>query len=487
MITAILIFLPLVSILGIYLLKDEKVKSLVLASTIIEFLLTVYVTLQFQILPEAQFTMNIPWIKSMGINFNIGIDGISLMMLLLTNFLMPVVVFSTYNRTFSNPKLYYAMILASQMAFVGVFVALDAFLFYIFWELSLIPMYFLSLLWGKERRIMVTFKFFLYTLSGSLVMLVALIYLYLQTPEPHTFDIKAFYNLDLDSFTQSWLFWALFLGFAIKVPLFPVHGWLPDTHTEAPTQGTLLLAGVMLKMGVYGIIRWLLPVVPMGVEMWKNEAIILCITGILYASCIAIVQKDFKRLIAFSSIGHLGLTTAGIFALNMQGLQGGVLQAVNHGITSVGLFFIADIIYDRMHTRDLDKLGGISNKAPEFSILFMILLLGSVALPSTNGFIGEFLLFVGLYQYNVWYTSIAGLGIILAAVYMLRSYQKVMLGETNQLTREFKDVLLSEKAVLIPLVIMVFWIGFYPKLFLTFTEPALQNILSIYSDYMTLK
>lgn len=482
MITALLILFPLISIIGIFFVKEEKAKMFALTSTLIELALTLWVVFKFNIQAEPQFMMNIPWIQSMGISFKVGIDGISLMMLLLTNFLMPLIVLSAFNRTYSNSKLYCAMILASQLAFVGVFVALDGFLFYIFWELSLIPMYFISLFWGKERRVMVTFKFFLYTLSGSLVLLVGFIYLYLQTPE-HSFDIQAFYNLDLDKPTQSWLFWALFIGFAIKVPLFPVHGWLPDTHTEAPTQGTLLLAGIMLKMGIYGLIRWLLPIVPDGVEEWKNAAISLAIVGIIYSSCIAIVQKDFKRLIAFSSIGHLGLTTAGIFSLNLQGLQGGVIQAVNHGITSVGLFFVADIIYDRLHTREISKLGGISNKAQNFSILFMIMLLGSVALPATNGFIGEFLLFVGLYQYNVWFTAVAGLGIILCAVYMLKSFQKIMLGETNSLTHEFKDLILSEKAVLIPLAVVVFWIGFYPKPFFEFVDPALQSILNVYQNY----
>ena len=486
MLTALLIFLPLISIPILYAVPKDKIKLAALFSTIIEFVLTLYVTFSFQIQAESQFVMNCPWVESLGINFYVGIDGISLMMLLLTNFLLPLVILSGFNREHDNPRLYYSMILATQMAFVGVFVSLNAFLFYIFWELSLIPMYFISLFWGKENRIPVTFKFFFYTLAGSLVMLVALIYLYLQTPAPHSFDIEALYNIALDQDSQSCLFWALFIGFAIKVPLFPVHGWLPDTHTEAPTQGTLLLAGIMLKMGIYGIIRWVLPIVPAGVELWKDLAILMGVAGVIYASCIAIVQKDFKRLIAFSSIGHLGITTAGIFALNIQGLQGAVLQAVNHGITSVGLFFIADIIYDRLHTRDITKLGGISNNATTFSIFFMILLLGSVALPMTNGFVGEYLLFLGLYQYNVWFTAVGGLGIILSAVYMLKSFQKIMLGETNNITAGFKDVLFSEKAVLIPLVIVVFWIGIYPKPFLAFAEPALQNILNIYNTHLSL-
>ncbi|HXH18845.1 MAG TPA: NADH-quinone oxidoreductase subunit M [Chitinophagales bacterium] len=487
LITAILIFFPLASIPVLYLVKREYVKTAAFISTLIELVLTLYVISEFQIIPDTQFLLDYWWIESLGISFKAGIDGISLVMVLLTNFLMPVVVLSNMNREQMQVRHYHALILFTQMAFVGVFVALDAFLFYIFWELALIPMYFISLFWGKERRIPVTFKFFFYTLTGSLIMLVALIYLYFQTPAPHTFDIAAFYNLNLSATEQSLLFWGLFIGFAIKVPLFPVHGWLPDTHTEAPTQGTLLLAGVMLKMGIYGVIRWVLPIVPEGVMLWKDWAITMGVIGIIYASCIAIVQRDFKRLIAFSSIGHLGLTIAGIFALNIHGLQGGLLQAFNHGITSVGLFFVADIIYDRMHTREIAKLGGIVHKAPAMSIFFMLMLLGSIALPLTNGFVGEFLLFLGLYQYNVWFTAVAGLGIILGAVYMLRSYQRVMLGEANSLTSEFTDMLMSEKVVMGALTAAVFWIGINPKPLLTIAEPALAQILQQYTSFLTMK
>lgn len=487
LITAILIFFPLASIPLLYVVKEEHVKITSLISTIISLILSVFVVVNFQNIPDVQFLIDRWWIESLGISFKVGIDGISLLMVLLTNFLMPLVVISNMNREQKYVRHYHAMILATQMAFVGVFVALDAFLFYIFWELALIPMYFICLFWGKEGRVAITFKFFLYTLTGSLIMLVALIYLYLQTPAPHTFDIAAFYNLSLSPAEQSLLFWGLFLGFAIKVPLFPVHGWLPDTHTGAPTQGTLLLAGIMLKMGIYGIIRWVLPIVPEGVMEWKDWAIMMGVIGVVYASCIAIVQKDFKRLIAFSSIGHLGLTIAGIFALNIQGLQGGLLQAVNHGITSVGLFFVADIIYDRMHTREISKLGGIVHKAPKMAVFFMIMLLGSIALPLTNGFVGELLLFLGLYQYNPYLTAVAGLGIILGAVYMLRSFQRVMLGETNSHTEEFTDILLSEKVVLGALAIAVFAIGVYPKPLLNFAEPALAQILERFDTFLTLK
>ncbi len=486
-ITAILIFFPLASIPILYFVKEEYVKATSLGSTLVSLALSLLVVFQFQLIPDPQFLLDYWWIESLGISFKVGIDGVSLLMVLLTNFLMPVVVISNMNRDQVHVRHYHAMILATQMAFIGVFVALDGFLFYIFWELALIPMYFICLFWGKEGRVRITFKFFLYTLTGSLIMLLALIYLYLKTPAPHTFDIVAFYNLNLTPAEQGILFWGLFLAFAIKVPLFPVHGWLPDTHTGAPTQGTLLLAGIMLKMGIYGVIRWVLPIVPEGVMEWKNVAIAMGVTGIIYASCIAIVQKDFKRLIAFSSIGHLGLTIAGMFALNIQGLQGSVLQAVNHGVTSVGLFFVADIIYDRMHTREISRLGGIVHKAPRMSVFFMIMLLGSIGLPLTNGFVGEFLLFLGLYQYNAYFMAVAGLGIILGAIYMLRAYQRIMLGEANSHTEVFTDMLLSEKVVLGALAIAVILIGVYPKPLLSLSEPALQQILDNYNSYISLK
>jgi NADH-quinone oxidoreductase subunit M len=482
--TILLLAIPLICIPAVILGSARQAKLIALVSTLVSLLVTILMACTFVLNSDFQFTVDWPWIKSLGIGFTAGVDGISLMMLLLTNVLMPVVVLSAFHRDIAKPKTYFALILLTQLAFVGVFMALDAFLFYIFWELSLVPMYFISLFWGKERRVPVTFKFFLYTLAGSLIMLVAFIYLYLQTPAPHSFSYEAFTNLALSQNEQSWIFWALFIGFAVKVPLFPVHGWLPDTHTEAPTQGTLLLAGVMLKMGLYGLIRWIIPIVPLGVEMWADWAIVLSIAGILYASSIAIVQTDLKRMIAFSSIGHLGLASAGIFALNLQGLQGGVLQAVNHGITSVGLFFVADVIYERLHTRNLPQLGGIAKSAQSLALLFMILMLGSVALPATNGFVGELLLMIGLYQYNVWFTAIAGLGIILSAVYMLRAFQKSMYGEANDLTAGFKDLIPSERIILVTLAAFVILIGIFPKPLLDVSEPAVQNILNNYNQYL---
>jgi NADH-quinone oxidoreductase subunit M len=368
-----------------------------------------------------------------------------------------------------------------QMALIGVFVSLDGFLFYIFWELALIPIYFICLLWGGENRARITFKFFIYTLTGSLLMLGGLIYLYLHTEGVHSFDINALYKSGqgMDLPHQSMLFWAMFMAFAIKMPIFPFHTWQPDTYTTAPTQGTMLLSGIMLKMGTYGVIRWLLPVAPVGVEHWGHLAITLSIIGIVYTSCIAIVQKDFKRLIAYSSIAHVGLISAGILALNMQGLQGSLIQMLSHGVNVVGLFFIVDIIERRTKTREIDHLGGIRNVNPQFAVLFLMVLLGSVALPLTNGFIGEFLLINGVYQYNAWAAAFAGLTVILGAVYMLRSYQSIMLGEIKPVTSTFAALTGNEKTILVIICAAIIVFGIYPKPLMDISEPAVKQLLEI--------
>ena len=475
----LLIFFPLVAAL-VTLLAKENAKLIALGAAVIEFALCLWMAIQFTPADAGnQFLVDYAWVPSLGISFKAGVDGISLLLLLLTTFLVPVIILSSFKHEYKNAPLFYSLVLMMQMALVGVFVALDGFLFYIFWELALIPIYLICLMWGGRDRIRITLKFFIYTLTGSLLMLVGLIYLYLQTPAPHTFDINAFYNLRLSPVEEGWLFWALFAAFAVKMPIFPFHTWQPDTYTDAPTPGTMLLSGIMLKMGVYGVIRWLLPVVPLGVSEYGTLAIVLSVTGVVYASCIALVQKDFKRLIAYSSIAHVGLISAGIFSLNVQGMQGGMIQMLSHGINVVGLFFIADIIMSRMNTRSLNELGGIRNVAPSFATFFIIILLASIALPLTNGFIGEFLLINGLYQAHVWLAAVAGLTIILGAVYMLVAYKKISLGENNSLTARFTDLTVHEKTVLVPLVILIFAIGIYPKPLLDIAEPSVINLLEV--------
>lgn len=474
-----LLFWPALAGLLILFIKGQHAKRVALGAAVVEFVLALLAMMQYEPNAQRQFTFDYPWIADFGINFSIGMDGISLVLVFLTAFLVPLIILSSFPHAYKNPNVFYALVLFMQTGLIGVFTSFDAFLFYFFWEVALIPIYFIAAVWGGERRIAITFKFFLYTIIGSLFMLVGFVYLYFQTPGTHTSDINAFYQLSLNMQQQSWIFWFLFIAFAIKMPVFPFHTWQPDTYTESPTQATMLLSGIMLKMGIYGVIRWLLPVVPQGVSQWDELVVVLSIIGIVYGAVIAIRQRDLKRLIAYSSISHVGLIAAGIFTLNEHGMQGGMIQMLSHGINVVGLFFIIDIIYRRTQTRDITLLGGLTQASPALSIFFMILLLGTVALPLTNGFVGEFLLLSGVYQYDGWLGAIAGLTIILGAVYMLRMFQGVMFGEKSAAAAGFGDLTGTEKLVLIPLVVMVFWIGLHPNTFLNLTEPSVGHLLGI--------
>ncbi len=482
MLTLSFIIIPFIGALLCLFPGKQQVKSFALYASLLTLVANVYAFTQFANDVSQQFLFDQWWIQDLGISFKIGIDGISILLVTLTNVLVPLIIISSFRNEFGNAKAFYALVLIMQAALNGVFVSLDGFLFYIFWELALIPIYFICLMWGGENRVRITLKFFIYTLAGSLFMLLGLIVLYLHTPGTHSFDIDALYNAQLDGETQSWLFWCFFLAFAIKIPIFPLHTWQPDTYTDAPAQGTMLLSGIMLKMGTYGLLRWMLPVVPLGVMEWGNTAMFLCIIGVVYASCMALVQKDFKRLLAYSSIAHVGLIAAGIFTLNIEGLQGAMVQMLSHGVNVVGIFFIAEIIQRRMKTRSLDELGGIAHNTPLFSILFMIILLGSVALPLTNGFVGEFLLLIGVYKYSAWFAAVAGLTVILGAVYMLRSYQKIMLGETSERNTVFTGLHLSEKVVLISVAVIIIAAGVYPKPMMHVAQPALEEILSHIKD-----
>lgn len=457
----------------------NSAKQVALIGALAELGLALFVWSQFDPAAGVQFAFKYNWLASAGISFGAGLDGISLVLVLLTAFLTPLIILSTFGHTYKNGSAFYSLILFMSAALVGVFSATDAFLFYLFFEAALIPVYFLAAVWGGENRLKVTFKFFIYTMFGSLFMLVALIYLYYQTPGTHTSDITAFYQLQLSAKSQGFVFWAFFVAFAIKMPLFPFHTWQPDTYTESPTPATMLLSGIMLKMGVYGLIRLLLPIVPLGLETWGLLAVILSVIGIIYGSIIAIQQRDMKRLIAYSSFAHVGLMAAGVFAFSITGLQGAIIQMLAHGINVVGLFFVIDIILDRTKTRNLDQLGGITQMAPQLSVYFMILLLGSVALPLTNGFVGEFLLLSSVFAFNSWLGAIAGVTIILGSVYMLRLFQMSMFGPKSKWAEGFKDLTLSERAVLLPLVIMVLWIGIYPGTFLSISEPAVKNLLQL--------
>jgi NADH-quinone oxidoreductase subunit M len=479
MLTLLLILLPIAAGVLTLLSGERLAKQIALVGGLAELGLAGYVWSQFDPASGFQFGFKYEWLASAGISFAGGIDGISLILVLLTAFLAPLIVLSAFGHNYKNSASFYSLILFMEAALIGVFTATDAFLFYLFFEAALIPVYFLAAVWGGENRAKVTLKFFIYTIFGSLFMFVALVYLYYQTPGTHSSEITAFYNLQLSTFQQGFIFWAFFIAFAIKMPLFPFHTWQPDTYTESPTQATMLLSGIMLKMGVYGLIRLLLPIVPLGMQSWGMLAVILSVIGIIYGSIIAIQQRDMKRLVAYSSFAHVGLMAAGVFSTSANGLQGALIQMLAHGINVVGLFFIIDIIYSRTKTRYLDQLGGISQTSPHFSVYFMVILLGSVALPLTNGFVGEFLLLSSVFHYDAWLGAIAGLTIILGSVYMLRLFQKSMFGPKSNLVEGFTDLTLSERAVLLPLVIMVFWIGIYPNTFLKISEPAVNHLLQM--------
>lgn len=485
MLTALLIFWPLLATLVLFALKPYQAKTWALTASLAEFVIFLAVAIQFDASAQAQFVINHPWVASLGINFYAGIDGITLLLVLLTTLLTPLIILASFKQNYENPGSFYGLILFMEMALVGVFCALDGFLFYIFWEMALVPIYFICLRWGGINRGPVTLKFFIYTLAGSLIMLIGLIYLYLQTPDNHSFSIEALYSAgqNLTAYQQGIIFWAMFIAFAIKMPVFPFHTWQPDTYHTAPTAGTMLLSGIMLKMGIYGVIRWLIPVVPEGVDRWGSSAMTLSVIGIVYASFLAIIQKDLKRLVAYSSIAHVGLIAAGIFTLNKIGLQGAMIQMVSHGLVIVGLFYVIDIILSRTSTQDIASLGGIRTSAPTFNGVFLIILLASVALPLTSGFVGEFLLINAVFQYNFVSGTFAALTMILGAVYMLRSFQFTMLGESNTVTAGFLDLDRQEKLVLYPIVILVILIGVYPAPLLKVTEVAVDDILLIISNY----
>jgi len=476
MTVSILIFLPVIAAVAVLFFKNNAAKHAALAFSIAELAVAAFFLTRF--VPDAtvQFAIDTPWIPKLGIYFNAGIDGISMIMVLLTTILVPLIILSTYKHQYKNAASFYALILFMQAGLLVVFTALDGFLFYVGWEAALIPIYFICALWGGENRIRITIKFFIYTFSGSLFMLLGIIYLYLQTPSK-TFDISDFYNLSLVPHQQAWIFWAFFLAFAIKMPLFPFHTWQPDTYTEAPAAGTMMLAGIMLKMGIYGVIRWLIPNAPLGFLQSYGLVLILSVIGIVYASIIAFTQNNGKRLAAYSSIAHVGLIAAGIFSWSLQGVQGAMIQMLSHGINIVGLFFIWDIISRRLNTVNISDLGGIAKTAPKFALEFLIIVLGTVALPLTDGFIGEFLLLNGVFQVNIWLAVVAGSTMIFGVVYMLRMYKKVMQGETNALTAVFTDISGSETVVLSIICALIIIIGVYPQPVLHISDAAVKELV----------
>jgi NADH-quinone oxidoreductase subunit M len=378
-----------------------------------------------------------------------------------------------YRRFFSN---FYGLMLLSQAGLLGVFLAADALLFYFFWELALVPVYFLCSIWGGEKRIAVTFKFFIYTFIGSLLMLVGILLLYFQTPD-HSFALSSFYKVVLSTRQEAYAFWLFFIAFAIKMPIFPFHTWQPDAYEQSPTATTMVMSGIMVKMGIFAVIRWLLPVFPHASVQFADLIIILSITGMLYGSLIAIRQDDIKRLIAYSSIAHIGLMCAAIFTHNKIGMEGVMIQMFNHGVNVIGLWIIADVIEQKLGTRKFSELGGLAQKAPVMAILLVVMSLANIALPLTNAFIGEFLMFNGLFQYNMWMAAAAGVSVILAAVYTLNMVQKVLYGNTVPATEKATEISGNVQLMLVVLVVVVIVLGVYPQPMINLTKDTVNAIL----------
>jgi NADH-quinone oxidoreductase subunit M len=409
------------------------------------------------------------WMPDLGSRITLGLDGMSKMLALLTAVSLPIIITATYRNTYANAGKFYGLMFLCQGGMLGVFLSMDALLFYFFWELALIPTYFLCSIWGGEKRIQVTFKFFVYTFVGSLLMLVAILFIYFKTPD-HSFALSSFYHANLNATQAQWMFWLFFIALAIKMPIFPFHTWQPDTYEQAPTAVTMLLSGVMVKMGVFAVIRWLLPVFPKASQSNSSVIITLSVIGMLYASLIAIRQDDIKRLIAYSSMAHMGLMCAALFANQQVGVQGVLIQMFNHGINIIGLWIVADAIEKQLGTRKFSELGGLAQKAPTLAILFVVMCLANVALPLTNAFVGEFLMFNGLFRYNPVMAGVAGISIILAAVYTLNMIQKIFYGNTVALTESAHDSSFNVNAALVILVILIIVLGIYPQPMINLTQ-----------------
>lgn len=484
---SVLIFFPLASV-AVLLLVNKKntgiLKGLATIFSLIEFILSIYLFVYFQ--PDTykfQFVEKFSWIKTFGASYFLGIDGVSLFLILLTTLLTFVSIISSYKYIKDHVKEFVILMLVLETFMVGTFAALDVLLFYLFWEFMLVPMYFIIGMWGTGRRVYSAVKFVLYTLSGSLIMLFGLIYIFIlhynQTGN-FTFNILRLYNTHIPLNLQIWLFIALFLGFAIKIPLFPFHTWLPDAHTEAPTAGSVILAGVLLKFGVYGFFRFAMPLLPRATVVLAPIIIIIAVIGILYGALVSIVQKDLKRLVAFSSVSHMGFITLGLFAMSAVSVDGSVLQLLNHGIATGALFLFVGMLYERMHTRQIADFGGIAKKAPIFTALFMVSVLASIGLPGLNGFVGEFLILVGSFKHYMVLTIIATSGIIFTAVYLLWMFQRVMFqGITNPKIEGFEDMSLREIVTVLPLIALMFFIGFYPMPFLDRIDPTVLHFVAM--------
>lgn len=475
------IFLPFAGALLIALIPKEMERAIRWAALVVSlaaFAVSLGVLANFEASSDAfQLGSEAVWVADWGIGYITGVDGLSLWLVLLTTFLMPLAVLASW-KVSKKVKPFFILLLALETGMLGVFCALDLFLFYLFWEVTLVPMYFLIGMWGYERRIYAAMKFFLFTLIGSLLMLVAIIFLYFAA-DPQTFSLQQLLGTELSEGTQRLLFLGFFASFAVKVPLVPLHTWLPDAHTEAPTAGSVLLAGVLLKMGAYGLIRFAIPLFPDAARDLVPLIIALSIIGIVYGALVAIVQTDLKRLIAYSSVAHLGFVVLGMFVGTIQGMSGGVLQMVSHGLSTGALFMLVGILYERRHTRLIARFGGLQKVAPVFSGIFLFVVLSSIGLPGLSGFVGEFLVLLGTFIGYRWWVVPAAFGVVLAAIYMLWAYKRVFHGPvTDEANASMADLNVREIVMLAPLLVLIVWIGVYPKPFLERIEPSAQKVIT---------
>ncbi len=481
-ILSLVTFLPLVGVLLLLFIRDDSenarrnVRSITFLTTLVTFVVSLLIWIGFDN-TQAGFQMveKHDWLDS-GISYHMGVDGISMLFVILTTFLMPICILASWESIQKNVKAYMISFLLLEVLMVGVFCALDIVLFYVFFEGSLIPMFIIIGVWGGKRRVYASFKFFLYTLLGSVLMLLAIMAMFFQSG---TTDIPTLLTHAFPATMQTWLWLAFLASFAVKIPMWPVHTWLPDAHVEAPTAGSVILAGIMLKLGGYGLIRFSLPMFPLASEMFAPLVFTLSVVAILYTSLVALMQEDMKKLIAYSSVAHMGFVTMGIFAANEQGVQGAIFQMLSHGLVSSALFLCVGVIYDRLHTREIDAYGGLVNNMPKYAVAFLIFTMANVGLPGTSGFVGEFLTMLGAFRVNTWVAVLAAIGVILSAAYALWLYRRIIYGAlTKDSLKGMLDLSLREKAILYPLVVLIVFFGVYPAPVLDATAQSVHNLVT---------
>ena len=480
-------FLPLIGAAFIFLFAqggdeaaDRNAKSVALMTTILTFLVSLVIWTNFENgTAEFQFIERYAWLGG-GIDYQMGVDGISVLFVVLTAFLMPICILASWQAITLRVREFMIAFLLLECMMIGVFCALDFVLFYLFFEGGLIPMFLIIGVWGGPRRVYSSFKFFLYTLLGSVLLLLAMIYMYFEVG---TTDIPTLMGYGFSAEAQTWLWLALFASFAVKMPMWPVHTWLPDAHVEAPTAGSVILAGVLLKMGGYGFLRFSLPMLPLASDLFVPLIFTLSVVAVVYTSLVALMQEDMKKLIAYSSVAHMGFVTIGIFTFNTQGIEGGIFQMLSHGIVSAALFLVVGVVYDRIHSREIAHYGGLVNRMPIYAFTFMIFMLASVGLPGTAGFVGEILVLVGVYQVNTWVAALAALGVILSAAYMLWLYRRIIFGQLEKDDlKQIADMNAREIALFAPLVILAVLMGIYPAPFLDVMHVSVDNLIHQYQE-----